>query len=76
MAKTEQPARTPAQRKQDERKRHRDAGRVAVTAWIKPRDRKHLALYVELLNGQVVPRPIVDGILQEIEQTLIGEATA
>ena len=34
---------TAAQRKADERQRHKDAGLVAVTVWIRPDDRAKLA---------------------------------
>lgn len=39
-----------AQRKAAERARHKDAGRVAVTVWIWPEDRDHLARYIKRLN--------------------------
>lgn len=39
-----------AQRKAAERARHKDAGRVAVTVWIWPEDREHLARYIKRLN--------------------------
>lgn len=42
---------TPAARwKAAERARHKDAGRVAVTAHIYPEDREHLARYIKRLN--------------------------
>ncbi len=41
---------TAAQRKAAERARQKEAGRVAVTVWIWPEDREHLARYVKRLN--------------------------
>jgi len=43
-------AKTPAERKAEERQRQRDAGRVAVTVWIDPADRAKLAHYIKRLN--------------------------
>lgn len=43
---------TAAERKQRERDRHRDAGRVAVTVWIDPRDRSELNQFVVELNAK------------------------
>lgn len=43
-------SKTPAQRKADERQRHKEAGRVAVTVHIYPADRAKLAHYIKRLN--------------------------
>ena len=43
-------AKTPAQRKADERRRYKEAGLVAVTVWIHPDDRVKLAHYIKRLN--------------------------
>lgn len=41
---------TTAQRKADERRRHKEAGLVAVTVWIYPQTRENLYRYVKRLN--------------------------
>lgn len=46
-------AQTPAERKAAERKRQREAGRVAVTVWIDPTDRKRVTKYIDRLNERV-----------------------
>ena len=43
-------AKTPAQRKADERQRQRDAGRTVVQVWVHPDDREKLARYIKRLN--------------------------
>ena len=43
-------AKTAAQRKAEERQRHREAGRVIVQAWVYPEDRPKLARYIKRLN--------------------------
>ena len=43
---------SPAQRKQEERDRYREAGLVAVQVWIKPKHRERLYRYVERLNRE------------------------
>lgn len=41
---------TPAERKADERRRQREAGRVVVQVWIYPEDKPKLAHYIKRLN--------------------------
>lgn len=41
-----------AERKQNERDRQREAGRVVVQVWIDPRDRARLLQYVKRINRQ------------------------
>jgi hypothetical protein len=43
---------TAAERKADERARHKEAGRVAVTVHIYPEDRAKLAHYIKRLNDR------------------------
>ena len=43
-------AKSAAQRKAAERQRRRDAGLVAVTVYIYPGSREHLAMYIKRLN--------------------------
>ena len=50
-------AQTPAERKAAERKRQRQAGRVAVTVWIDPADRKKVTKYIDRLNERVRIKP-------------------
>jgi hypothetical protein len=45
-------AKTPAERKQDERQRQRRLGRRVVQVWVHPDDREKLARYVKRLNKQ------------------------
>ena len=45
-------AKSAAQRKADERRRQRDAGRVVVQVWVHPLDREKLALYIKRLNDR------------------------
>jgi hypothetical protein len=49
-------AKTAAQRKADERARHRDAGRVAVTHYIYPEDREKVARYIKRLLDRAEQR--------------------
>jgi hypothetical protein len=42
---------TPAQRKAEERRRHKAAGRVAVLVYVQPRAREALRRYVKRLNA-------------------------
>jgi hypothetical protein len=46
------PAKTPAERKADERQRQRDAGLVVVQVWVHPDDRAKLAHYIKRLNAR------------------------
>lgn len=41
-----------AQRKADERERHKAAGRVAVTVWIKPKHRVRLSKFLQRLRRE------------------------
>ena len=45
-------AKPAAVRKANERARHKEAGRVAVTVYIYPDDREHLARYIKRLNAR------------------------
>jgi hypothetical protein len=55
------PAKTPAGRKADERKRHKDAGRVAVTVYVRPEfrdDVRALEAKLQRRETQRNPAPI------------------
>jgi len=49
-------AKTAAERKADERRRHSEAGRVAVTHYIYPEDREKVARYIKRLLDRAEQR--------------------
>ncbi len=48
--------RTPAQRKEDERTRHRLLGRVPVQVWVHPEDRARVQEYAARANKKREPK--------------------
>lgn len=47
---------TPAERKEAERQRHRDLGRVEVRVWVQPEDRPRVQRYADRINQGAVTR--------------------